>query len=148
MGLIKKGSRQITVDGIVYRWRYPPKPNQNNEDAYPGVIVIVRQLDCENGSILALNFNRYHMSGAYSTSAPELRKAILSSEIALCIPKAIQVGWQSEISRKKFMLDVGEDWLNTFLHSLKTKGVLVPCAGLFYPPRKEKIHLTIEKHYT
>lgn len=113
MGLIKKGSRQITVDGIVYRWRYPPKPNQNSQDGYPGVIVTVRQLDCENSSILALNFNRYHMSGVYSISAPELRKPILPSEIALCIRKAIQAGWQREISAKKFMLDVGEDWFNT-----------------------------------
>lgn len=108
MGLIKKGSRKITVDGIVYRWRYPPKPNQNHEDAYPGVVVTVQQLDCNDGSILALNFNRYHMSGAWGE--PKLRKPVLPSEIARCICEAIKTGWQSNVPGKQFILDVREHW--------------------------------------
>lgn len=108
MGLIKKGSRQITIDGIVYRWRYPPKPNQNHEDAYPGVIVTVQQLNYHNGSILALNFDRYHMRGAYFDR--ELRKPVLPSEIAICIRKAIEAGWQSTLPGKQFILNAREDW--------------------------------------
>lgn len=108
MGLIKKGSRQITVDGIIYRWRYPPKPNQNHEDGYPGVVVIVQQSDCGNSSILALNFNRHHMNGAYFEQ--ESRKSVLPSEIAICIREGVKAGWQSEISGKQFVLNVREDW--------------------------------------
>ncbi|VEP12048.1 conserved hypothetical protein [Hyella patelloides LEGE 07179] len=108
MGLIKKGSRQITIDGVIYRWRYPPKPNQNHEDAYPGIIVTVQQLGYENSSILALNFDRHHMSGAYSYQ--ELRKPVLPSEVAICIREAIKAGWQSNISSKQFILNVREDW--------------------------------------
>ncbi|MDJ0536521.1 MAG: hypothetical protein QNJ70_29205 [Xenococcaceae cyanobacterium MO_207.B15] len=51
------------------------------------------------------------MSGAYSE--PELRKPVLPSEIALCILKAIQAGWKSNLSGKKFMFDVREDCFTT-----------------------------------
>lgn len=108
MGLIKKGSRQITINRVVYRWRYPRKPNQNHEDGYPGIIVTVQRLDCEYGSILAINFERIHMNACYFE--PEFSKPILPSEVALCIREAIKAGWKSQKSGKQFMLNAKEHW--------------------------------------
>ncbi|MEH2108236.1 hypothetical protein [Nostoc sp.] len=103
MAFPKKGSRRIMVDGVSYRWRYPPKPTQNQEDAELGVIVTVQQLNCY-GAVLVLIFPRYHMSGSYS--ALELRKPVLPSEVAQSIQKALSAGWQGNKPGKDFFWHV------------------------------------------
>jgi hypothetical protein len=112
MGLIKKGSRLITIDEITYRWRYPPKPNYNHQDGYPCVAIAIQKLN-SNGSILAVYFDRYHLSGAYD-SRSGLRKPVIPAEIAFCIREAIRLSWQSDTSGKQFLLDAKEECFTTY----------------------------------
>lgn len=47
MAFRKKGSRFIIVDGVQYRWRFPHRPTQSEEDGWPGVLITASPVDCD-----------------------------------------------------------------------------------------------------
>jgi len=93
----KRGSRQIVVDGIAYRWSFP-RWLTDQEEEFPGVWVVAHRIEPE-GSQLLLEFpNRHHMSGPHADQG----RPVLPSEVAAGIKAAVAAGWQSDRPGKQF----------------------------------------------
>lgn len=104
MAVNKRGFRRIVVDGIAYRWKFPLRLTQRQEDGWPGVAVAVQRVE-PAGAFLWVAFpQRHHPSGACG----HLSQPILPSEVAAGIRAALVAGWMSDLPGKQFVQRVEE----------------------------------------
>lgn len=93
----KRGMRRVVVDGVEYRWKFPRRLTDQEED-YPGVFAAIQRVE-PGGAMLCLIFpDRHHMSGPHA----EKGKPVLPSEIAAGIRAALDAGWESDRPGKQF----------------------------------------------
>jgi hypothetical protein len=105
MAVRKKGARRIVVDGDAFRWRFPHRPTQNQQDGWPGVTVTVQPVPCE-GALLVVAFPRcFRMDGPCG----EAGKPVLPSEVARAVRAALAAGWRVDQPGKPFVWRVAED---------------------------------------
>lgn len=100
MAFPKRGSRFIVVDGIKYRWRFPPRPTQSEEDGWPGVMITVSPTECDGATLLVGFPNHYRLDGPCGF----LGKPILPAEVALRIREAVAAGWPIDQPGKRFTI--------------------------------------------
>src|SRR5262245_11631786 len=106
MAVRKKGSRRIVVDGIIYLWRFPPRPTQNQEDGWPGVGVTINREDCRQASLLLAFPQRFRLDGPL---VEDPARPVLPSDIARGIKAAIAAGWQPGEPGPQFVFLVQEE---------------------------------------
>lgn len=89
MALTKKGSRLITVDGVVYRWRVRGRPTYAQALGERSLAVAVEQADCK-GCVLLVHMPQDHPSNWIGgPSVP-----VLPSQVAAIIRRALGEGWR------------------------------------------------------
>jgi hypothetical protein len=105
MALPKPGSRRIVVDGVVYLWRFPRRPNRSQEDGWPGVAVTVYREDNPRTSLFLAFPERFHLNGPVVQDPP---RPVLPSDVAAGIRDAIVAGWGYDHQNKQFQFRVAE----------------------------------------
>lgn len=97
MALTKKGSRLITVDGIVDRWRVRGKPTYDQALCERPLTFAIEQADCK-GSVLLVAMPQDHPSNWIGgPPAP-----VLPSTVAVVVRKALAEGWRPSQSAAAF----------------------------------------------
>ncbi|RAO46279.1 hypothetical protein PSN01_05130 [Micromonospora saelicesensis] len=89
MALTKKGSRLITVDDIVCRWRVRGKPTYAQALCELPLTLAIEQADCK-GSVLLVAMPQDHPSNWIG--GPPV--PVLPSTVAAVVRKALTEGWR------------------------------------------------------
>ena len=89
MALTKKGSRLITVDGVVYRWRVRGRPTYAQALGELPLAVAVEQAGCK-GSVLLVSMPQDHPGNWFGGPAIP----VLPRQVAAVIRKALDEGWR------------------------------------------------------
>jgi hypothetical protein len=89
VALTKKGSRLITVDGVVYRWRVRGRPTYAQALGERPLAVAVEQADCK-GCVLLVSMPQDHPSNWIG--GPSI--PVLPSQVAAVIRRALGEGWR------------------------------------------------------
>src|SRR5437588_11679215 len=92
MAFRKAGSRRITVDGVTYRWRFPPRPTQDQQDGWPGVAVTISRADCRSAPLLLAFPQRFHLNGPVGEAPP---RPGLPADVARGIRAALAARWRA-----------------------------------------------------
>jgi hypothetical protein len=100
MAILKKGSRQLVVDGVTYRWRTRHKPTYDQGLTLSDLIVAVERLDVK-GAILVVKMGRPHL-GNWMTGRST---GVTPSEVTHLIHCALRLGWKPAASGKPFTLN-------------------------------------------
>ena len=100
MGLTKKGSRLITVDGRAYRWRIRRKPTYWQALASSGMTFAV-ELAQNPGAALVVTLAQRHPSNWMDEPAVPL----VPATVADCIRTALAQGWTPSLPGKPFLLE-------------------------------------------
>lgn len=102
MSLSRKGSRLITVDGIIYRWTLRSRPTYDHGMNWGPLTYAVEHSELR-GSVLVVDTGRPHPSNWVGAgSAP-----VLPREVAKDVRRAITLGWQPRREGKPFSLSEG-----------------------------------------
>ena len=102
MALAVKGSRLITVDGTVYRWRLRRKPTYHQE-CFDTPLTFAVELADSSGSVLAVAIpDVSHPSSLFARSSLIVRPAL----VAAVIQTALGRGWQPAAPGAPFLLNV------------------------------------------
>ena len=97
MGIPKKGSRKITVDGEPFIWLIRKKATYGQTDFGVGLNVAVEHAE-ESGSKLIILTDKPHPKDWATREV----KAVTPSEVASWINRAIKAGWEPKKSGKPF----------------------------------------------
>ncbi|CCH16950.1 conserved hypothetical protein [Micromonospora lupini str. Lupac 08] len=89
MALTREGSRLITVDGIVYRWRVRGKPTYAQALCERPLTLAIEQAD-RKGSVLLVTMPQDHPSNWIG--GPPV--PVLPSTVAAVVRKALAEGWR------------------------------------------------------
>ncbi|MEU6021839.1 hypothetical protein [Micromonospora sp. NPDC047134] len=89
MALTKKGSRLITVDGVVYRWRVRGRPTYAQALGERPLALAVEQAD-RKGRVLLVSLPQDHPSNWFGG----LPVPVLPSTVAAVIRTALSEGWR------------------------------------------------------
>ncbi len=102
MALAVKGSRLITVNGSVYRWRLRRKPSYNQACLGAPLTFAVELADA-SGSVLAVSVpDVSHPGSLVARSSLIVRPAL----VAAVIQAALDRGWQPAVAGAPFRLNV------------------------------------------
>lgn len=107
MALTVKGSRLITVNGAVYRWRIRRKPSYSQE-CLGGPLTFAAGLADARGSVLAVTISdagRPDGLVPVGRSSPIVRPAL----VATVIQTALDRGWQPAAPGAQFRLSLASD---------------------------------------
>ena len=104
MALVRKGSRLITVDGVVYRWRVRKRPTYARGIADSPLSFAVEQAD-QRGAVLIASMPAAHP--ANWVGAPAL--PVVPSLVAAMIRRAREQGWQPDQPGSAFTLTAGPE---------------------------------------
>ncbi len=97
MGIPKKGSRKITVDGENFIWLIRRKATYGQTDFGVGLNVAVEHAE-ESGSKLIILTDKPHPKDWATIQV----KPVIPSEVASWISQAIIAGWEPKKSGKPF----------------------------------------------
>lgn len=92
MAMPKTGSRQITVDGVAYRWRVRHRAHPFTTLNWDGRIHVSVELAEEPGSVLVV-FTGHQHSRDIDTYPPGVAP-VLPSNVAEWIRRSLAAGWQ------------------------------------------------------
>ena len=107
MTLAVKGSRLITVNGTVYRWRLRRKPSYNQE-CFDTPLTFAVELADTSGSVLAVTVpDVSHPGSLIARSSLIVRPAL----VAAVIQTALGQGWQPAAPGAPFRLNVASGGL-------------------------------------
>lgn len=108
MALTVKGSRLITVDGAVYRWRMRRQPTYGQE-CLGGPLTFAVELTGARGSVLAVTIPD---ASRPDSLVPAGRSSLIvrPALVATVIQAALDRGWQPAVPGAQFRLSLaGED---------------------------------------
>jgi hypothetical protein len=103
MAVGRKGSREILVDGVAYRWRLRRRPTYGQRLAWSPCTYAVERTD-QPGSVLVVKTNHPHPSNWVGA----MPKAVLPSGVARAIRLGLQRGWTPVCPGSPFPLDLSE----------------------------------------
>jgi hypothetical protein len=103
MALVKKGSRTIVVDGVMYRWRLRGRPTYSQGLCWSPCTFAVEHA-ADPGSTLAVTTNQPHPSNWIGRTP----KAVLPSDVARAIRLALERGWTPRNPGSPFALDLSQ----------------------------------------
>ncbi len=102
MALAVKGSRLITVNGTVYRWRLRRKPSYSQE-CFNGPLTFAAELAGAGGSVLAVAIpDVSHPGSLVARSSLIVRPALVATVIRMALDR----GWQPAAPGAPFRLSV------------------------------------------
>jgi hypothetical protein len=102
MALAIKGSRLITVNGAVYRWRLRRRPSYNQE-CFDTPLTFAIELAGSRGSVLAVTVRDVgHPGSVLAKSSLIVRPAL----VAAVIQAALGQGWQPAVASVPFRFSV------------------------------------------
>ncbi|MDP9849541.1 hypothetical protein [Streptosporangium lutulentum] len=110
MAMPKKGTRLITVDGIVYRWRVRHKPTYNQGNSWSPLSFAVERAE-EPGGVLVVSLPCARPDNWRGERTIALRPILAGR----CIRRAVEQGWNSRKPGSAFTLTVSEDELVALL---------------------------------
>ncbi|MGW0436548.1 hypothetical protein ACWDV4_28870 [Micromonospora sp. NPDC003197] len=117
MAIPKKGSRLISVDGIIYRWRIRPKPTYSQGVAETALTYAV-ELEQDPGSVLVVTTDSPRPDNWMMASG----KAVRPAEVVDSIRVALRQGWRPDrpnpVMHMSAIATAGEE-----LTSAETSGV-------------------------
>ena len=93
MSVRKRGFRRLVVGGVEYRWKFPRRLTDQEEEQ-PGVWAVVQSADPQGSQLLIVFPNRHHVSGPHA----EKGKPALPSKIAAGIHAALKAGWDKALT--------------------------------------------------
>ncbi|MFF8591859.1 hypothetical protein ACF061_10480 [Streptomyces sp. NPDC015220] len=100
MALVRKGSRQIVVDGTAYRWRLRGRPTYIQGLAWSPCTFAVEHADTP-GTTLVVTTDQPHPSNWIGRKAEPL----LPSGVAAAVWVALGEGWTPTVPGSAFHLD-------------------------------------------
>jgi hypothetical protein len=106
----KKGSRLITVDGAVFRWRVGHKPSFSPDKSASPLTFAVEQAD-NPGSVLVVSLPCARPDNWQGERTITIRPVL----VAGCIRRALAQGWRSGQPGSTFQVSVAEDELAPLL---------------------------------
>lgn len=99
MTLARKGSRQITVGSVVYRWKVRGRPTYDQGMGWSPLTFVVEQV-CPSGSLLLVSLPCAHPSNwLILPSVP-----VLPQTVASAIALGLENGWQPSKPGPAFLL--------------------------------------------
>ncbi|MEM7715553.1 MAG: hypothetical protein AAF349_18600 [Cyanobacteria bacterium P01_A01_bin.68] len=98
MGIPKKGSRKITVDGENFIWLIRRKATHSQAGYYVDYINVAVEHAEESGSKLIIMTDKPHPENLCKTSESK----VVPSEVSSWINQAIKAGWKPKKSGKPF----------------------------------------------
>ncbi|MEU4228629.1 hypothetical protein AB0F17_30415 [Nonomuraea sp. NPDC026600] len=110
MAMPKRGSRLITVDGTVFRWRVSHKPTYRKGTGSSPLTFAVERAQ-EPGSILMVTLSCARPDNWNGERTIVVRPVL----VAGCVRRAVEQGWNSSRSGATFTLTVAEDELAVLL---------------------------------
>ncbi|MFJ7063178.1 hypothetical protein ACIQVA_36905 [Streptomyces microflavus] len=108
MALVKKGSRRITVDGRIYRWKIRRKPTYSQVLIWSPLTYAVEYEEAP-GSTLVVTTNQPHPSNWFDAPA----SPVLPSQVADTVRTARDRGWAPETPGPPFQLDRSERFISS-----------------------------------
>lgn len=99
MGMLKKGSRLLNVDGIQYRWRVRNRPSYSQAILKSPLVLAVERAD-PPGAKLVVELFQAHPGNWLM--APVV--AVLPSDVESHIRSALAAGWHPDVPGKSFLL--------------------------------------------
>jgi hypothetical protein len=100
MALVRKGSRQIVVDGTPYRWRLRGRPTYFQGLAWSPCTFAVERADTP-GMMLVATTNQPHPSNWIGREA----EPVVPSGVAVAVQLALSEGWTPTVQGSAFHLD-------------------------------------------
>ncbi|MFC4011598.1 hypothetical protein ACFOY2_30510 [Nonomuraea purpurea] len=110
MAIPKKGSRPITVDGTVYRWRVRHKPIRGQGNSWDPLTFAVERAE-EPGGVLVVSLPCARPDNWRGQRTIPVRPVL----VAGCIRRAVEQGWNQSRPGSPFALTIAEDELATLL---------------------------------
>ncbi|MCG5217288.1 hypothetical protein [Streptosporangium sp. KLBMP 9127] len=110
MAMPKKGSRLITVDGAVFRWRVSHKPTYSQGNDWSPLSFAVERAE-EPGGVLVVSLPCARPDNWLGARTIAIRPVLVVG----CIRRALGQGWNSAQPGSAFTLSVTEDELTALL---------------------------------
>ncbi|MEU6430197.1 hypothetical protein ABZ860_30265 [Microbispora sp. NPDC046973] len=110
MAIPRKGSRPITVDGVVYRWRIRRKPTYHQGNGWSPLTFAVQPAE-EPWRVLLVSLPFLRPDAWLGERTMSVRPALVAAVIRL----ALRRGWDPHQAGPAFDLDVTEDDLAEML---------------------------------
>ncbi|MFI6603225.1 hypothetical protein ACIBHX_43880 [Nonomuraea sp. NPDC050536] len=110
MAMPKKGSRLITVDATVFRWRVSHKPTYSQGNDWSPLTFAVERAE-EPGSVLVVSLPCARPDNWVGQRTITVRPVLVSG----CIRRAVEQGWNSGQPGAPYSLSVAEDELAALL---------------------------------
>ncbi|MET9145622.1 hypothetical protein ACIGZH_33320 [Streptomyces sp. NPDC058319] len=101
MGLVRKRSRRIAVDGMAYRWRLRGRPTYSQGLAWSPCTFAVEHADTP-GATLVVTTDQPHPSNWIGREA----EPVLPSGVATAVRLALREGWTPTVPGPAFHLDL------------------------------------------
>jgi len=108
VALVKKGSRRITVDRVVYRWRVRGRPTYDRGLCWSPLAYAV-ELAERPGATLVVTTNQPHPSNWFARPATPVRPSDVAGAVRLAQAK----GWAPATPGPVFRLDQSEGFAPT-----------------------------------
>lgn len=105
MGIPRKGSRPICVQGINYRWLVRKKATYSQVDYGIGYLHVAITLEENQGTVLVIFTNHKHPLDVVAKEIIPVIPSIVSSWIL----EALNLGWQPENDGSQFHVRISED---------------------------------------
>ena len=103
MAVRRRGFRKIVVGGVKFRWKFPRRVTDQEEER-PGVWAVVQRVEPEGSQLLVVFPTRHHLSGPHKAEG----RPVLPSEIVAGISAALNAGWVSDRPGKQFRWRMAE----------------------------------------
>ncbi|MFD8118483.1 hypothetical protein [Streptomyces microflavus] len=107
MALVKKGSRHITVDGRIYRWRIRRRPTYCQALVWSPLTYAVEYAETP-GTTLVVTTNQPHPSNWFDVPA----SPVLPAQVADTVRTARAHGWTPETPGPPFQFDQSEGFVS------------------------------------
>ena len=101
MSIPKKGSRQIVVDDIEFRWRVRSRPTYDQAITSSPLVLAVEQAG-SRGSVLVVELPQAHPSNWMHKPSPGVTPQIVTRYIR----DALTAGWKPSVRGAQFRLDL------------------------------------------
>jgi hypothetical protein len=99
MALVRKGSRLIAVDGVVYRWRIRGRPTYGQGLGWRPLAYAVERAEKPAGTLLVLT-DRPHPGNWVGLPS----NAVVPGDVAQAIRRARERGWEPDRAGPPFRL--------------------------------------------
>lgn len=110
MAMPKKGSRLITVDGTVFRWRVRHRPTYSQGNGWSPLGFAVERAE-KPGSVLVVSLPCARPDNRVGERTIAIRPTLVDG----CVRRAVEQGWNSARPGAAFPLTVTEDALAVLL---------------------------------